>query len=117
TVTARSGAVYDSEVGRVVEVGVEVAGPTGPIATMTERFAIRGRLGSAELADPVRAGGASGDERAATRKLLRSATITAPSRMTGFAAVSGDRNPIHTDVAAAKLAGLGDPIVHGMWLS
>lgn len=117
TVTARSGAVYDTEVGRVVEVGVEVAGAAGPIATMAERFAIRGRLGSAELTDPVRAGGAADDERSATRKLLRSATITAPSRMTGFAAVSGDRNPIHTDVAAAKLAGLGEPIVHGMWLS
>src|SRR5690606_27006552 len=33
------------------------------------------------------------------------------------AAVSGDHNPIHTSEAAAKLAGLGSPIVHGMWLS
>ena len=31
--------------------------------------------------------------------------------------VSGDHNPIHTDKAAALLAGLESPIVHGMWLS
>ena len=31
--------------------------------------------------------------------------------------VSGDHNPIHTDRAAALLAGLESPIVHGMWLS
>ncbi len=117
TVTARSGDVYDAEVGRVVEVSVEITGPAGAIATLQERFAIRGRLGSAELADPVRAGGATSAEGSATRKLLRQATITAPTRMNGFAAVSGDRNPIHTDANAAKLAGLGDPIVHGMWLS
>ncbi|UKO94069.1 DUF1729 domain-containing protein [Gordonia amicalis] len=117
TITARTGAVRDSEVGRVVEVSVEIAGPAGPIATLEERFAIRGRLGAAELTDPLRAGGAPTAEQSATRKLLRSATITAPNRMHGFAVVSGDRNPIHTDASAAKLAGLGEPIVHGMWLS
>ncbi|MDV7173054.1 DUF1729 domain-containing protein [Gordonia amicalis] len=117
TITARTGAVRDSEVGRVVEVSVEIAGPAGPIATLEERFAIRGRLGAAELTDPLRAGGAPTAEQSATRKLLRSATITAPNRMHGFAVVSGDRNPIHTDASAARLAGLGEPIVHGMWLS
>ncbi len=117
TVTARTGAVRDTEVGRVIEVSVDVAGPAGPIATLDERFAIRGRLGDAELTDPARAGGAISDERSATRKLLRQAKITAPARMNGFAVVSGDRNPIHTDSAAARLAGLGEPIVHGMWLS
>ena len=118
-VTARLGEVADTDAGRVVEVFVDVARAAGgaPVATLTERFAIRGRLGSGALTDPVRAGGASDDERSATRKLLRQATITAPSNMTGFAAVSGDRNPIHTDDSAARLAGLGAPIVHGMWLS
>ncbi len=37
--------------------------------------------------------------------------------MRPFAVVSGDHNPIHTDRAAALLAGLDSPIVHGMWLS
>ncbi len=121
-VTARLGEVYDSAVGRVVEVGVDIvradalADPSA-VATLTERFAIRGRLGAAELADPVRAGGAAADERTATRKHVRTVKLTAPEDMTGFAVVSGDRNPIHTDVLAARLAGLGDPIVHGMWLS
>ena len=37
--------------------------------------------------------------------------------MRPFAVVSGDHNPIHTDQAAALLAGLESPIVHGMWLA
>ncbi|MGC5245364.1 fatty acid synthase subunit beta domain-containing protein [Gordonia sp. DT219] len=117
TVSATTGPVTDTEVGRVVEVAVDVRDGDTPIALMTERFAIRGRLGATELADPVRAGDAIVDEGSATRKTLRIATITAPARMSGFAAVSGDRNPIHTDLCAARLAGLGEPIVHGMWLS
>ncbi len=44
-------------------------------------------------------------------------TVTAPHHMAAFAAVSGDHNPLHTDVAAARLAGFDAPIVHGMWLS
>lgn len=117
TVVARSGAVRDTSVGRVIDVDVEISGPDGDIARMTERFAIRGRVGDADLDDPQRAGGATRDESTATRKLLRTATLTAPTRMGAFAVVSGDRNPIHTDSSAAKLAGLGEPIVHGMWLS
>ena len=116
-VTAALQGVYDAEVGRVIEVGVDIAVAGSPVARLVERFAIRGRLGSAELTDPARAGGAADGEQQATRKLLRAATITAPGHMGGFAAVSGDRNPIHTDAIAARLAGLGDPIVHGMWLS
>ncbi|MEZ5212048.1 fatty acid synthase subunit beta domain-containing protein [Gordonia sp. (in: high G+C Gram-positive bacteria)] len=118
TVTARLGGVYDSAVGRVVEVTATVEQADGaPVATLHERFAIRGRSGDADLADPLRAGGAPDDERTGTRKHVRTATVTAPEHMGGFAVVSGDRNPIHVDALAAKLAGLGDPIVHGMWLS
>ncbi|GAA2387626.1 fatty acid synthase subunit beta domain-containing protein [Gordonia cholesterolivorans] len=118
TVTARLIGVSDTGVGRVVEVHVEVAAAAdSPIAVLRERFAIRGRIGSAALPDPVRAGGAAAGEQPGTRKFLRSASLTAPARMNGFAVVSGDRNPIHTDALAARLAGLGDPIVHGMWLS
>lgn len=51
------------------------------------------------------------------RRRRRDVTITAPVDMRPFAVVSGDHNPIHTDRAAALLAGLETPIVHGMWLS
>ncbi len=53
----------------------------------------------------------------APRARRRDVTITAPVDMRPFAVVSGDHNPIHTDRAAALLAGLESPIVHGMWLS
>ncbi|WP_156511682.1 MaoC/PaaZ C-terminal domain-containing protein, partial [Rhodococcoides kroppenstedtii] len=51
------------------------------------------------------------------RRRRRDVTVTAPRHMGAFAQVSGDHNPIHTSDAAARLAGLGSPIVHGMWLS
>ncbi len=39
-----------------------------------------------------------------------------PGRMGGdYAAVSGDRNPIHTSWVGARLSGFPGPIAHGMW--
>ena len=68
--------------------------------------------------DPPRAGGAITDNATDTpRRRRRDVTVTAPTDMSAFAVVSGDHNPIHTDRAAALLAGLKSPIVHGMWLS
>lgn len=110
--------VEDTGFGRVVAVDVTVSSAAGDLATLRERFAIRGRTGSGELADPARAGGAlGGDVRDAPRKTRGAASLTAPTDLRGFAAVTGDHNPIHTSVAAARLAGLGAPIVHGMWVS
>lgn len=119
TVTATASAATDTEVGRVVPVTVDVRDADGTLlATLEERFAIRGRTGAAELTDPVRAGGAVSDNATDTpRRRRRDVTVTAPVDMRPFAAVSGDHNPIHTDRAAALLAGLESPIVHGMWLS
>jgi fatty acid synthase len=122
TVTATASVATDTEVGRVVPISVTItsgAGADGTIlATLEERFAIRGRTGAAELADPVRAGGAVSDNTTDTpRRRRRDVTVTAPVDMRPFAVVSGDHNPIHTDRAAALLAGLDAPIVHGMWLS
>ena len=119
TVTAAASAAYDTEVGRVVPVSVAVKAVDGTmLAAFEERFAIRGRTGTAELADPPRAGGAISDNATDTpRRRRRDVTITAPTDMRPFAVVSGDHNPIHTDRAAALLAGLKSPIVHGMWLS
>jgi fatty acid synthase len=119
TVTATASVATDTEVGRVVPISVTVAAADGTVlATMEERFAIRGRTGAAELTDPSRAGGAvSGNATDTPRRRRRDATLTAPVDMRPFAVVSGDHNPIHTDRAAALLAGLESPIVHGMWLS
>ncbi|MGK2882966.1 MAG: fatty acid synthase subunit beta domain-containing protein [Mycobacterium sp.] len=119
TVAATASAAYDTEVGRVVPVTVTVTDSAGMVlATLEERFAIRGRTGAAELSDPLRAGGAiSGNETDTPRRRRRDITVGAPIDMRPFAVVSGDHNPIHTDKAAALLAGLESPIVHGMWLS
>ncbi|EUA58238.1 hypothetical protein I550_1375 [Mycobacterium intracellulare 1956] len=58
TITATALAAADTDMGRVVPVSVTIAGADGEvIATLDERFAILGRTGAAELADPVRAGG------------------------------------------------------------
>ena len=125
TVTATASSATDTDMGRVVPVSVTIADADGAvIATLAERFAILGRTGAAELTDPVRAGGAVSENATDTpRRRRRDVTLTAPVDMRPFAVVSGDHNPIHTDRAAALLAGLakpasGDgPIVHGMWLS
>ncbi|MCV7030763.1 type I polyketide synthase [Mycobacterium sherrisii] len=119
TVTATASPATDTDMGRVVPVSVRVVGSDGaPIATLQERFAILGRTGPGELSDPPRAGGAVSKNATDTpRRRRRDVKITAPVDMRPFAVVSGDHNPIHTDRAAALLAGLESPIVHGMWLS
>jgi fatty acid synthase, bacteria type len=119
TVTATASAATDTEIGRVVPISVTVATADRTVlATLEERFAIRGRTGAAELTDPVRAGGAVSENATDTpRRRRRDVTLSAPVDMRPFAVVSGDHNPIHTDRAAALLAGLESPIVHGMWLS
>lgn len=119
TITATALAAADTDMGRVVPVSVTITGADGEaIATLDERFAILGRTGAAELTDPARAGGAVSENATDTpRRRRRDVTITAPVDMRPFAVVSGDHNPIHTDRAAALLAGLESPIVHGMWLS
>lgn len=117
-IAAEIRSVLDTEVGRVVTVDVAIDDADGsPLATLVERFAIRGRTGAGELTDPPRAGGLEGEEHATSRRTRASRTVTAPTDLRPFAQVTGDHNPIHTSDAAARLAGLGGPIVHGMWLS
>lgn len=119
TVAATASPAVDTDMGRVVPVSVTITSSDGSvIATLGERFAILGRTGTAELTDPVRAGGAVSENATDTpRRRRRDVTLAAPVDMRPFAVVSGDHNPIHTDRAAALLAGLESPIVHGMWLS
>ncbi|OBH11420.1 type I polyketide synthase [Mycobacterium sp. E1747] len=118
-ISATASPAIDTDMGRVVRVAVSIAGADGAtIARLDERFAILGRTGVAELTDPVRAGGAVSENATDTpRRRRRDVRLTAPVDMRPFAVVSGDHNPIHTDRAAALLAGLESPIVHGMWLS
>ncbi|WP_416277026.1 fatty acid synthase subunit beta domain-containing protein [Nocardia sp. alder85J] len=123
-VRAESAGVTDTDLGRVVEVRVTVGAmrdhglEARPVANLVERFAIRGRNGAGLLADPPRAAGTVSEAAVDTpRRRRRDVVLSAPRAMAAFAAVSGDHNPIHTSDAAAKLAGLGSPIVHGMWLS
>ena len=71
----------------------------------------------ADTTSPAAAGTVSDAAVEAPRRRRRDVTVTAPTDMSAFAVVSGDHNPIHTDRAAALLAGLKGPIVHGMWLS
>ena len=109
--------VTDTDVGRVVEIHATLLGDKGvDIATLVERFAIRGRAGSTELTAPMPVAPTSAGD-GVERRRRRSVSISAPARLDAFAEVSGDHNPIHVSQAAADLAGLGGPIVHGMWLS
>ncbi|MGB9223655.1 fatty acid synthase subunit beta domain-containing protein, partial [Mycobacterium sp.] len=118
-ITATAATVTDTEFGRVLPVSVTIADPDGTVlARLQERFAIRGRTGTSELKDPVRAGGAVSDNATDTaRRRRRDVKLTAPTDMRPFAVVSGDHNPIHTEHIAALLAELKSPIVQGMWLS
>ncbi|HUS22744.1 MAG TPA: fatty acid synthase subunit beta domain-containing protein [Aeromicrobium sp.] len=116
-VSAEVREVADTEFGRVVTVDVTMTDEDTVVATLVERFALRGRPGDAELATPQVAGGATDAIRETPRRRRAHNTVVAPTDLRPFAAVSGDHNPIHTSLAAARLAGLGSPIVHGMWLS
>ncbi|MCZ4560876.1 DUF1729 domain-containing protein [Rhodococcus sp. IEGM 1401] len=114
--------VDETDIGRVVQIEVQVDS-TGardldpaPLAVLTERFVMRGRLGAGSATDPVVAG-AGRTVVPTARKRRRDALIVAPLRLEAFASMSGDHNPIHTSDNAAALAGLGGPIVHGMWMS
>ncbi|PFG28120.1 fatty-acid synthase II [Corynebacterium renale] len=113
TVTADSACVTDTEAGRIVAVCAELTRAGEPVATLSERFMIRGRVGTEHLptAEPAR------DIRSTPSSQRGELTVIAPQTMDAFAAVTGDHNPIHTSVVAAQLAGLPGVIVHGMWTS
>ncbi|WP_026161303.1 type I polyketide synthase [Corynebacterium ciconiae] len=115
TATAHADEVSDTDIGRVVVVRVRISDAEGrERATLTERFAIRGRSGSATARTNT---SALPSISSVTRSARTRAQVVAPESMLPFAIVSGDRNPIHVSTTAAHLAGLEDVIVHGMWTS
>ena len=88
------------------------------VGSTQERFAIRGRAtGNRAPSEAAPFGGATIEVVDTPRSVLRRVSVKAPDNMTPFAIVSGDYNPIHTSYAAAKVAGMDAPLVHGMWLS
>ena len=132
-ITAHVDEVSDTDLGRIVVVRAEIrdtaadanaaadsAGAAADdfdsslIATLSERFAIRGRNGNATAQTNTVPFPTEEDTPRSHRGTL---TVTAPETMVPFAVVTGDRNPIHVDKRAAQLAGLPGVIVHGMWLS
>lgn len=118
TVVARTTGLDESSAGRVVTVQETLYHEGQEVGFFQERFAIRGRIGSdAVPVDVPAAAGLAADVVDTPRSQLRRARVVAPSDMTTFANVSGDFNPIHTSHAAARVAGLEAPLVHGMWLS
>lgn len=118
TVVARTVDLDESSAGRVVTVKETLFSDDMVIGEFQERFAIRGRIGSDSVpVDVPAAAGLAEDVISTPRSQLRRARVIAPSDMTTFANVSGDFNPIHTSHAAARVAGLDAPLVHGMWLS
>ena len=114
TIAATRGDVVDTTAGHVIAVDVTVSAGDAVVATLHERFMVRGRVGTEDMAPPAPL---AADREEKPRARLDRFTVTAPHHMGAFAAVSGDHNPLHTDVPAARLAGFDGPIVHGMWLS
>lgn len=114
-VSATADEVVDTDLGRLVIVRAEIADAEGNlIATLAERFAIRGRKGNAVARTNTSALPTTVDTPRSARAV---ATVVAPESMRPFAVISGDRNPIHVSDVAASLAGLPGVIVHGMWTS
>ncbi len=114
TIAATRGSVSDTTAGHVITVDVTISAGDTLVASLTERFMVRGRVGSEDLAAPAPL---APDAEEKPRARLDRFKVTAPHHMGAFAAVSGDHNPLHTEDAAARLAGFDGPIVHGMWLS
>ncbi|MHA2789700.1 fatty acid synthase subunit beta domain-containing protein [Corynebacterium sp. S7] len=115
TITAHTDEVADTGLGRVVVVRAEISADGEELATLSERFAIRGRAGKATATTNSSALPSIIDTPHSHRGY---AQVMTPQSMLPFAVVSGDRNPIHVSDNAARLAGLPNGvIVHGMWTS
>ncbi len=107
--------MMDTPAGRVVQLRLALEGGI----TMSQRFLLRQverPLPEEGVAPPTDDELPAGVPLARPRRILRE-SLVAPVDMAAFAAASGDLNPIHRDPAAAALAGLEGPIVHGQWMA
>ncbi|VEH06240.1 type I polyketide synthase [Corynebacterium kutscheri] len=117
-VTSQCESIKESVSGRIVTVVLKLTRDGQQVATLTERFAIRGRATTADLPELApEYGGSTAKITATPRSFIDRVVVHAPADMTPFATVTGDYNPIHTSYNAAQLVGLPAPLVHGMWLS
>ncbi|MCI1896186.1 MAG: DUF1729 domain-containing protein, partial [Ancrocorticia sp.] len=116
TAHSRCATIEESSAGRVVEIATRVTSRAGVILEFSDRFAMRGRVGSPQAPREPTPRSGYGDVVETPRSHVRRITVTAPEDMTAFAIVSGDFNPIHTSHRAARIAGMDAPLVHGMWL-
>ena len=112
--SATADEVSDTSMGRVVVVRARITAGEQEIATLSERFAIKGRNGDTVARTNTSTLPTTIDTPRSHRALVE---VVAPESMRPFAVVSGDRNPIHVSDTAAALAGLPGVIVHGMWTS
>ena len=113
-VTASTDEVTDTDIGRIMVVRCRVACDGEPLATLTERFAVRGRTGKSTARTNTSALPSVVNTPHSFRSFVQ---VKAPTNLRSFAVVTGDRNPIHVSDTAAALAGLPGVIVHGMWTS
>ena len=115
TVTASVVEVSPHDLGCQVETSATIERNGDVLAMLGSTFLIRG------LDAPDGLTGTSDghhiDSHDRPRKVVAQATVTAPTCMDSFAAVTGDHNPIHRSVVMARLAGFEQPIVHGAWTS
>lgn len=113
-ITATTDEIDDTDMGRIIVVRCQIACDDEPLATLTERFAVRGRTGKSTARTNTSVLPSVVDT---PRSFRAFAEVTAPTDLRPFAVVTGDRNPIHVADNAAALAGLPGVIVHGMWTS
>ncbi|MFT5458789.1 MAG: fatty acid synthase, partial [Myxococcota bacterium] len=114
TVSARLTKVEDAAKGRTIHAVATLDG--GERATLRATFFVRGDFGRTA---GLREGRPDTDRSNASvptpGRTLATATDVAPLDPAVFARVGGDHNPIHVSPTLARFAGLGGPIVHGLW--
>ncbi|QWC84843.1 DUF1729 domain-containing protein [Nocardioidaceae bacterium] len=116
-VRATRTATETTTAGRLICVEVTFGHEDALLATAHERFLVRGRSGLQGAAEVTAPPSVTDGAVERPRTKLDRFTVDAPVDMAGFASVTGDHNPLHTETAAARLAGFDAPIAHGMWLS